>query len=514
MPGLAVIVVELLHLGERSAPSSDWALLTVDADRALHLDQAVGAYSRFGFHHPGPVLAYWLAPFWWASGHHYGGLGLGAAVLAVLVLVTMVVAAGRGAGRTAAWATAAVAVFFSWEYGLSRLRETWNPVMAILPLAAVAVVGAALAAGRRWFLPAWVVLATVAVQAHVGSAPVLIGFLGASVAVGVVANRRALRRWSLPLLSSVAVAVVLWAPPLVQQDRPPPGEAGNLTKISEFVTEGRTATDAVLTPHQTWGTVLRPLAATAPLTASGFGPQLNKEQPEDRRTGTREDAVLAVLLAGLVSTVALGIRMRSPFSLALGASGLLAVPATVLATFRIVGHIEPYMVFYAVSVGLVAWIAVATSAARVAARWASRAGDAVRLGRPLLAGVLLAASLLVAAGARGMAPSAELRNSAPTATLGADADQLLRAQDVHRVLLDMSQTEWETAAGLSLYLRERGYDVDVVDRWRHIFGDQSRRTGREQVRLVVTPDEVTYPVQPGDRVVARSAHRWLWAGHA
>jgi len=164
IPVVAVAIAELVHVGQRGTPSGDLALLETDADRALHLQLALGPYSRFGFHHPGPALSYFLAPFWWASGKRYGGLALGAAVLGALVLATMVLAAGRAAGRRAAWATSAVAVFFTFSYGLTHMRETWNPAAAVLPLAAVAVTGSALTSGRRWFLPVWMVLASFALQ--------------------------------------------------------------------------------------------------------------------------------------------------------------------------------------------------------------------------------------------------------------------------------------------------------------------------------------------------------------
>src|SRR3569623_388146 len=127
LPALAVAVVELANLGQRAVPSGDFALLTTDVDRALHLSLSLGPYSRFGWHHPGPMLSYWLAPFWWASGHRYGGLGLGAALLSALTLGAMVAAVGRSLGRNAAWVAAALTICFSLSYGLDRLREPWNP---------------------------------------------------------------------------------------------------------------------------------------------------------------------------------------------------------------------------------------------------------------------------------------------------------------------------------------------------------------------------------------------------
>ncbi len=535
LPVLAVAGFELVHVGQAGTPDADWALIATDAERALHLDLAVGPYSRFGFHHPGPALAYWLAPFWWASGRHYGGLALGAAVLGAVILATMVAAAGRAAGARAAWATAAVAVLFSFTYGLGRLPEPWNPAAAILPLAAVGVVGAALAAGRRWFLPVWAALATLALQAHVGSTVVLAAVVLAPLVVGVVAERHRLGRWLAPAGVAVVVLAGLWIPPLAQQADPPPGRDGNLTQIYDFVTDGPT-------PQQTWQEVRGPLEVLAPLTVPHFGSLLGGTARGVLDPRPVDDVVLVVLAAGLVAAAVAGSRGRSPFHLALGAAGLLAVPATIVAAFRVVGPIYPYLAFPAVSAGLLAWIATASTAAewgpavidrlrrslagsgprgrhargRARHRAAHRAPGEVSPARTALrrapAALVVVASLVIATGCRDLVPAATERSSPVSAHLGAEAVPILRSRHVHRVLLDMNQLQWEIGSGVARYLSARGFEVTVVGTWRSTFGDGSRRTGREQARLVVTPTGVAYPTRDGDRVVASYAGRSLWLG--
>ena len=181
-PAMAAAAVDLIHLGSPTVPAGDLALTMWDTDRAEHLRLLVGPYSRFRWHHPGPVLSYWLAPFWWLSNHHLAGLAVGTAVLSGLLLAAMVVAVGRATGTTQAWATAAVLLVVTWRYGFDQLRELWNPAAAVLPLVAVAVFGAAVAAGRRWWLPAVFVVASVAVQLHVGAVPVAVVLVVVSMA--------------------------------------------------------------------------------------------------------------------------------------------------------------------------------------------------------------------------------------------------------------------------------------------------------------------------------------------
>lgn len=230
----------------------------------------------------------------------------------------------------------------------------------------------------------------------------------------------------------------------------------------------------------------------------------------------------------------LGARDRAPFHLSLGVAGLSSIPATVFAAFRVVGDLYPYIVFYAVSASLVAWIATASAVVRWGPRlWSlvrarvvvcrpvprdlsgppARSRPARRAPRRLAAPALLAAaSLALAIQAGGLTPAAEFRNSIPSARLGAAARTELRRNGAHRVLLDMTQTQFDIGSGVARDLEDHGYEVTVVGVWRTTFGDGSRRTGREQVRLVVTPTGVTYSTRPGDQVIASSLGRSLWIG--
>ncbi len=384
-----------------------------------------------------------------------------------------------------------------------------------------------MAAGRRGFLPVWALLATLALQAHVGSAPVLAVLVAGPLAVGLVRSRHQLGAWVKPLGVAAVLLAVFWVPPLAQQSDPPPGLDGNLTLIYDFATDGPA-------PHQSWDDVRGPLALVSPLTVAHFGSWLG-----GRPTGVIEPrptdyAVLVVLLLGLVAAVVLGARERSPFHLSLGVAGLLAIPATIFAAFRVVGDLYPYLVFYAVSASLVAWIATAT----VVVRWGPRLGSwalarlSARRSRPrhlarpattarpfrralrrfAPAGLLVVASLGLAVQAGGLEPAAELRNSVPAARLGTAARAELRQSGTKRVLLDMNQTRFDIGSGVARDLEDHGYEVTVAGVWRSTFGEGSRRTGRERVRLVVTPTGVTYPTRPGDRLIASSQGSSLWIG--
>ena len=98
--GAAALIVYARTADAAFAPAGDIALIetyTIDATRGQLL---LGPYSRYGWHHPGPLYFYLQAPFYVMSGYRSAGLSAGAlainlSALGILVWVCFV-AAGRG----------------------------------------------------------------------------------------------------------------------------------------------------------------------------------------------------------------------------------------------------------------------------------------------------------------------------------------------------------------------------------------------------------------------------------
>jgi hypothetical protein len=70
-----------IAIARRSGPTfavSDEALIELSTFNALEGHQRLGPYSRYAWHHPGPLLFYALAPFYKASGLRSQGLAAGA----------------------------------------------------------------------------------------------------------------------------------------------------------------------------------------------------------------------------------------------------------------------------------------------------------------------------------------------------------------------------------------------------------------------------------------------------
>src|SRR5262249_25524372 len=84
--GLAAIVtlIWLASIAQKGSPTwpvADRALIELYTIHAAHGDQLLGAYSQYGWYHPGPLLFYVLAPFYVSAGRTEYGLRLGALVI-------------------------------------------------------------------------------------------------------------------------------------------------------------------------------------------------------------------------------------------------------------------------------------------------------------------------------------------------------------------------------------------------------------------------------------------------
>lgn len=508
LPALAMAAVELANIGSRSAPGGDLALLARDVDRALHAELLLGPYSRFGWNHPGPALSYWLAPFWWASGHHYGGLGLGAAVLSALMLVLVVLAVGRTVGRRAAWATSAALVGFCWTYGVDRLREPWNPAAVVLPLAVVAVTGAAAAAGRRWWLPWCAFAATLALQSHVGSAPVLGGFVAVAAVIGVVGHLRSGRsthRWWAPSLVTLALLGVMWMPPLAQQVF---DGKGNVSEVTRFITGSPT-------PHHSWDSIWGPVQTMAPLTVPHYGTLLGGTGAGPRQPRLLDRAVPVMLGAGLVIGAAVAVARRQAFGGALAAAGMVGAPLAIVAAYRVQGAVYPYLMFPVVSIGLVAWVSCAVTITGLAAprldgarpdHQRRAAAWRVKARAGALPAAVVVASVAVAASATGITPSGPLRNQPEVARLSQRVRAVPHAPTAPQVMVQFDQDRWPLAAGLVRDLEAHGYRASVPAPWRFMFGPQTKATGREQLRFVVTSSGPRKPPARGTDLLLASDH--------
>ncbi len=214
-------------------PVSDWALIESSVrDVGTSSTPLIGAYSRFGWHHPGPWPFYLLAGPYRLFGAAHGILGAAAVWnLAVLVAIALVV---RRLDRLLAVCALPVISLLVLCVGARFLADPWNPYLPVLPLALLVPVAWGHGRQARWALPAMLFLASLIVQAHLGFLPVVAAIVAYALVARVVADRRSgrpLLKPVAPLIAAALVLVAMWTPPLIDQVR----DSGNLSAIVDQV---------------------------------------------------------------------------------------------------------------------------------------------------------------------------------------------------------------------------------------------------------------------------------------
>jgi hypothetical protein len=485
LPYAAAAVVALYAFGARDAYGADGSLLQMATRRAVHFDQLVGPYSRFGWNHPGPALFYWYAPFFALSGQTLGSLGLAAALLNLIGAASIGAIVLRAAGRRAAWAAGVALCALFVATGAEAVLNPWNPYLTVLPVGVTLVAAAACAAGDPRLLPVVALAGTVAVQTHLGTI-VVVGALALLAVGGLVFHltrrhgddRRDRPAWRGAVVMTVVAGAVLWAPPAYQQLT---AEPGNLGEIASYVRSGQAT--------QPWGVVDGPVIDLASLASSRIGIEAGgagwASPLPDADAG--ELAVLAGLVAAALAVCARG-RGRT-FERSLAAASLVALGAAALSAKQVTGDFVLYAVVFVLAVGMGLWL---TAAVAVSSFWLG--GDSAAVRRLRLGGaVLVTCVTLVVAGRAAdvrapydpdWLPDSPVPSFARAAVAAAEEQ---RARSVSVAFIRGS--DWPTASAVANELERAGVEVAVPEGMGFVFGEDYVATGDEDYHLVVAPPD-------------------------
>ncbi len=500
----ALVCASLIALARRAvdAPAtSDMAVIESYTLLASRAELLLGAYSRFQWHHPGPLYFYLLAPFYVLSGERTAGLHAGAAALAIGSLALMSAVLLRRRASLAVLAGGSLALL-AWR-AAEATASPWNPHVPLLPMAALVLAAADVTAGRVWLLPAVALLASLAGQAHIAMLPCALAFavvpFGRAVVGAVVPGRDRLA-WRSSLIATLVTLLAAWAPPLYDQFTGAP--RGNISELWLFflaqTRPGQTLAAAVSAWADMLSGVLRPdfyVAHGWPFVES---PVLWAEW----------------VTLGALGLVALftwrGLRRRDHFDVALGCLLLLGAAVSLWSTTRIAETIFDHDIFWMAAIGTLA-LAVAADAVL------SMLGERLVV-NPGLAGRVACALLL---GAAAVAPASEVdaaarRSTTPMAeaviaqALAVDLETYMATQGVSRALVKIDQDAWGVAAGAILALQKRGTIVSVEEDWVVMFTPVFRATGREDAVITVAmPPEHLRLAARGVRTI--SSHDPIYA---
>jgi len=490
------LAAQLLLLRRDPVVTGDVAVLDLQALDAASLDARLGAYSRFGFRHPGPAMFYAVAPLVAASGRapwalHAGGLLLVAAALGAAVAV-VTARAGRVAGALAAL----VVLVHVAAVQVGVLEVPWNPLV-IVPVLALFLVLAGAVDRPGPALAGAALSGSFLVQTHVGTA-LVVGAVGLVAVGAAAAGGLAGRGWWPPAgrariatLVLAGLTVLAWLPPLADQLTEQPG---NLRAIASFFLHGEGD---------------RP---TGPLDAAAYvgreldvvrgAPYLGSLTPDTVGRG-RSLVVLAAAVAAAAGLVAAAGRRGLGLAARLGAVTLVGLAAAVVALTRVVGEMYWYLPLWvsALVVPLGAgWAIVAADVVRrrrpdptPAAPDPARRGPARAAHVPVAAAGAFAVVLTVPALAGPVYESpafpVEDRYRADVVAARAMVDGVVDATDAASVAFDAPDDRpWPTVAGVVVDLERRGVDARVTAPFAAVFGEAHLAEGDEDVTVLFLPE--------------------------
>jgi len=494
----ALATVLLVRHARIVFPLADAALLEIYTKRALRGELLVGAYSRFGWHHPGPIYFYFQAPFYALSDLRSAGLNAGAFTLGFCAVSAMAWSLARSFNAAVSVPILASIVWYTWR-AQDLTVSAWNPHAVILPTLAVVVFCAAVAADDIAALPIAVVLASVALQTNIAPGPVIVALVGLAVGATLAHQRRERApsaRWAV-LAVSAGLLVALWLIPAVEQVSHTPG---NLTALWRFFVSGSG-------PGQSFSTAA---AGWAAMMSAAIDPDFFPSISGTFAAGPKWLEVAATLQMLIIAAIIAWAQRCGARPLAwLASCCLIASIVGLWSVTRVQGPLMRYQIVWmsalgALNLGVVFGAACLYLSGLLPTR---HAPILIRATIPGMHGVLLAAYMWLAF--YWLVPTLGGRLPATSSTgvvgrLAVDIQNYLVGHRVRKPLFRLTQEPWGTAAGILLELDRAGVKFAVEESWQSMFPDGFERTGDEDAELTIADSDThrRLDARPGNVVVA------------
>jgi hypothetical protein len=494
---LLPFVVTALHLifgvGDAYLPTQDHAVTEMHVRDIGHHPVLIGLYSRADWSHPGPMLFYVLAPFYWLSGHSSVGLDLGALAVNAASITASALLARRLGGTPALLCTLVALALLMRTLGPEFLADPWNTFIPVLPYLLLLFLTWSLLSGDTRALAPAAVVATFTAQTHVGFVLLALPLLAVGAAALVIPVLRSTdeareRRPAVLKATSVSAGVLtlLWLPPILDVVVSAPS---NLRQMIEWF---QRADQGTHTLAEGW----RVMAAQFALRPEW----LAGKRPPSFMTG--EPPVIAaaplpvLLLVVLCAAVALWRRPVAgarPLVVTLG----LATALGIVAIARTVGPAYDYRLRWTWMAPTLAFVLVLWAVWLLVTRW--RPWTEARLLLPAAMAVLIVLAVVnTTAAARAGTPDAadsDVMTALAPPVLDAftdDPDDLGLGGD-GQVVVDraaMSIGSLQFSRGLVLQLDRHGIDARVpASRIRFLPESRNQTDGPVRARLVVATDE-------------------------
>ena len=451
----------------------DAAALEFGTWHAARGQQLLGAYSRFGWNHPGPAFFYLAAPLYEVLGERGPALNLFTYATELVCAFAIVSAAYRLGNHHLAITVAALLSVFELVALPFLLGNEWNPISPILPLVLICLLAALIVRGRTMLLPLMAFVGSVIVQTHVGYALAVVAlsvyavFRGrASARIRVTAGR--------VMLPTFATLLVCWALPLVEVWVT---HTSNLWRLIEFF---------VPTPRhmaqQSWPMTIDAFARQAavfPVAAAETLLHHGLSEPA-------ESVALAITAAELFAVAAIlrrvSLQNRGQVRV-LAELTLLIAGVAVVSIRSIRGELLLYLVTWCAVCGFLAVVVVS----EFASEWLGTrvgANHAVAMAAAPVV-VALALTAPIERGSVIGAENGDVRRIAPI------VDAFVRARPgVVPTIEIASHDTWPVAVGVALYLVKRRTPVAVEEAWLNVVGRSLRESPGRHPRMVVADQTI------------------------
>ncbi len=472
--------------------ADDLGVIELYTLRAARAEQLVGPYSRFGFHHPGPLLFYLLAPLYALSGQAAGALCIGAIAINLTSVCVLLSAVWVRRRSEVVVCVALVALVLVGHLGPNRAYSFWNGNIGVLPFFC-ALLAISLTPYHVGVAVGSVALLSLAAQCHwmwiLPAAGVALGWAflalywghrrsedhdheqGPRAVVGVA-------------LSSLSMVAVLWAPVALEAVA---GGGGNplaaVEAVSRVSAASGEATGGSLNIRGL-GDCLLWLAGYAG--ASGLPPGASSAR-----------VWLSVLVATAFGTaVATARRADSPASHVIVATG---TAGALLWSWIAAGQPYEYLRLPLEASGAAL---LATAAMRLVGGWLDGIGWAKRVAFALVAALSISVSLQFV---RYLSVRDYLATGWGPAAYGWEAESF--AADVRRVASEKAipvaifeHEAWRIAAAAAVMIEKQGGTPRVQHRWEWMFGRaRALRLAESAVEISRLPAVGSTP--PGWRAV-------------
>jgi hypothetical protein len=460
---------------------SDPAIFEIDVRNATHGQQSVGAYSQYGWSHPGPLVFYAFAPFYQWGGNSQFALNGAAFAINVLALALIAWIAGRRSGGwLAPLVLAAIAVYLARVPGLAS--SFWNPHVLVLPLAALLVTNAAISTGATGYLPLSALLASWCVQAHVGLA---VAAAMSTLTMAMFLWRSGARNLPARVRWATLIAVgALWALPVSEQLINTPG---NMSRILDYFMNAQVPRPALSVSMNALAAMVSGVLRPDFYLATGW---------EFQPTSWWWILIAFALTAMLVVASLAESRRGERFAASLGAACLAVLIAGVLSAIGLRGRVGDYQLFWLSIVGALSAAVIVNAALRA---WLPARPRAIHAASIVL--VMVSVAISFPALTRLSDPELSAENSAVEA-LSSRVLDLHHNGQLREMLVEVDPKLWDVGAGVILALEKSGVRLRVDPLLIWLYGPRFRADGQEQFVLSIAgPVQHARAMQQAGRVL-------------